>query len=97
MICEQDEIIRLKTLQYGRNELDVSKPCLKRSLKKKTKLIFKTDHSLMQVKRIAECSKGSILQYFRPLFGYHLSLLKSFVFSGRLRHVLLLQFDFRTG
>ena len=29
---------------------------------------------LMQVKSIAECSKGSILQYFRPSFSYHLSL-----------------------
>ena len=28
----------------------------------------------MQVKRIAECSKESILQYFRPLLSYHLSL-----------------------
>ena len=29
----------------------------------------------MQVKRIAECSKGSILQYFRPSLSYHLSLI----------------------
>ena len=28
----------------------------------------------MQVKSIAECSKGSILQYFQPLLSYHLSL-----------------------
>ena len=28
----------------------------------------------MQVKSIAECSKGSILQYFRPSLSYHLSL-----------------------
>ena len=28
----------------------------------------------MQVKSIAECSKGSILQYFRPPWSYHLSL-----------------------
>ena len=28
----------------------------------------------MQVKSIAECSKGSILQYFRPLLSYQLSL-----------------------
>ena len=28
----------------------------------------------MQVKIIAECSKGSILQYFRPSLSYHLSL-----------------------
>ena len=28
----------------------------------------------MQVKSIAECSKGSILQYFQPLLSCHLSL-----------------------
>ena len=41
-----------------------SKTCLERPLKKKLKLVFKTDYHLMQVKSIAECSKGSILQYF---------------------------------
>ena len=35
---------------------------------------FKTDYPLMQVKSIVECSKGSILQYFRPSLSYHLSL-----------------------
>ena len=38
------------------------------------KLVFKTHYHLMQVKSIAECSKGSILQYFRPSLSYHLSL-----------------------
>ena len=28
----------------------------------------------MQVKSIAECFKGSILQYFQPTLSYHLSL-----------------------
>ena len=28
----------------------------------------------MQVKSIADCSKGSILQYFRPSLNYHLFL-----------------------
>ena len=28
----------------------------------------------MQVKNIAECSIGSILQYFRPTLSYHLLL-----------------------
>ena len=41
-----------------------SKTCLKRPLMKKTKMVFKTDYRLMQVKSIAECSKGSTLQYF---------------------------------
>ena len=43
---------------------DYSKTCLKRPLSKRAKLFFKTDYLLMQVKSIAECSKGSILQYF---------------------------------
>ena len=51
-----------------------SKICLKRPLKKDQKLAFKTNYLLMQVKSIAECSRGSILQYFRPSLSYHLSL-----------------------
>ena len=45
----------------------------------------------MQVKSIAECSKGSILQYFRPLLSYHLSLRSLFCLflSGRFTQVLL--------
>ena len=31
---------------------------------------YKTNYRLMQVKSIEECSKGSILQYFRPSLGY---------------------------
>ena len=46
----------------------------------------------MQVKSIAECSKGSILQYFRPSLSYHMSLRSLFCLflSGRLKQVLLL-------
>ena len=42
----------------------------------------------MQVRSIAECSNGSILQYFRPSLSYHLSLRSLFCLflSGRLRH-----------
>ena len=45
----------------------------------------------MQVKSIAECSKGSILQYFRPSLSYHLPLRPLFCpfLSGLLRQVLL--------
>ena len=45
----------------------------------------------MQVKSVAECSKGSILQYFRPSLSYHLSLRSLFclVLSGRFTQVLL--------
>ena len=41
---------------------------------KEQKLVFKTIYRLMQVKGIAECSKASILQFFRPSLSYHLSL-----------------------
>ena len=42
--------------------------------KRPQKLVFNTNYCIMQVKSIAECSKGSILQYFRPSLSYHLSL-----------------------
>ena len=50
-----------------------SKTCVKRPLSKRPKLVFNTNYLFMQVKSIAECSNGSILQYFRPLLSYHLS------------------------
>ena len=40
---------------------------------KNRKLVFNTNNRLMQGKRIAECSKESILQYFWPSLSYHLS------------------------
>ena len=45
----------------------------------------------MQVKSIAECSKESILQYFRPSLSFHLSLRSLFCLflSGRFTQVLL--------
>ena len=63
-----------------------SKTCLKRPLKRRPKIGFQDRLSLnsgqkycrMQVKSIAECSKGNILQYFRPSLSYHLSLRPSF-------------------
>ena len=38
------------------------KPVLSGHSKRRPKLVFKTDYRLMQVKSIAECSMGSILQ-----------------------------------
>ena len=55
-----------------------------------------TDYAaLMQGKCIAECSKGSILQYFRPSLSYYLSLMSLFCLflSGRLTQVLLYAFS----
>ena len=49
-----------------------------------------TFYRLMKVKSIAECSKGCILQYFRPSLSYHLSLRSLFCLflSDRLRQIL---------
>ena len=66
------------------------KPVLSGHSKRRPKMFFKTDYPLMQVKSIAECSKGSILQYFWPL-SYYFVLRPVFCLfsSGRLRQVLL--------
>ena len=57
---------------------------LKQPLKKdKTKILI-SNGSLMKVKRIAECSPWSILQYFLPALSYDWPFL-----SGHLRQVLL--------
>ena len=68
-----------------------SKTCLKRPLSKRPKMVFKTNYRLMQINSIAKCSKGSILQYFRPSFNYHLRLRSLFCLflSGCLRQVFL--------
>ena len=69
-----------------------SKTCLKRPHKKKTKNCFlRPIFCLMQVKSIAECSKGSILQYFQPSLSYHLPVRPLFCLflNGHLRQVLL--------
>ena len=68
--------MKIKTdLRFGQHKIMIlfkySKTCFKQPLKKRTKLVFKTNYRLMQVKSIAECSKGSVLQYFRPSLGYH--------------------------
>ena len=71
--------------------LSTVKPVLNDHSQKHQKLVFKPNYHLMQVKSIAECSKGSILQYFRPSLSYHLSLRSLFCLflSGHLRQVLL--------
>ena len=67
------------------------KPALSGHSIRRQKLVFKTHNRLMQVKSIAECSKGSILQYFRTSLSYHLSLRPLFCLflCDRLRQVLL--------
>ena len=66
-------------------ELQSDSISLKRPLKRKQKLVSKTNYPLMQVKSIAECSKGSILSTFIKL----LLVIKIFVLSGLIRQVLL--------
>ena len=68
-----------------------SKTCLKELLQKIQKLVFKTIYRLNQVKSIAEDSKGSILQCFRPSISYHFPLRPLFCLflSGRLRQLSL--------
>ena len=69
-----------------------SNTCVKRPLsKRQKKMFYKTNYGLMHVKGIAECSKGSILQYLRPSLSYQLSSRSLFcVFlRGRLTQILL--------
>ena len=67
------------------------KPVLSGHSKRRPNMVFNTDYRLMQIKSIAECSNGSILQYFRPSLSYHMSLRSLFCLFliGRLRQVLL--------
>ena len=68
-----------------------SKTCVKRPLSKRPKIGFKTNYRFMQVNSITECSKESILQYFRPSLSYHMSFrsLLCLFLSVCLRQVLL--------
>ena len=50
------------------------KPVLSGHSKERQKMVFNTNFRLMQVKSIAECSKGSILQYFQPSLSGHFPL-----------------------
>ena len=71
-------------------QYDYSKTCLKRSLKKKTKIGFQ-DRLLLNAGQKYCRMNWSILQYFRPSLSYHLSLRSLFCpfLSGRLRQILL--------
>ena len=68
-----------------------SKTSVKGPLLKKTENWFR----LMQVKSIAECSKGSILHYFQHSLSYHLYLrtLICLFLSGSFTQVLLYVFQ----
>ena len=57
------------------------KPVLSSHSKVDQKLVFKTDYLLMQIKSIAECSKGSILQLILSTFIKLPYVIKIFVLS----------------
>ena len=87
------QVIRLThnlTMGPRRNQQNTVKPDLSGNSKTRPDLFFKSEYRLMQVKSIADWSKGRILQYFRPSLSYHLSLRSVFclVLSDRLIQVL---------
>ena len=51
-----------------------SQACLKRPLKKKTKIVFQDQLLLNAGQKYCRMLQESILQYFRPALSYHLSL-----------------------
>ena len=81
-LCRLTICILVTLTQANSEDPDTVKPVLSSYSKRRpihVWLVFKTDYRLMMAKSIAECSEGSILQYFRPSLSYHLSL-KSFFF-----------------
>ena len=64
--------------------------CKTATLKKTKNRSSRPKYHIMQVKSIAECSKGSILQYIQPSLSYHLSLRSLFCLflSDRFTQVL---------
>ena len=71
------------------NNIYTVKPVLNSHSQKDQKIGFQYDYHLMQVKSIAECSKGSILEYFKPSLSYHLSFRPMFC--------LFFEWSFYTG
>ena len=67
------------------------KPVYNGHSQKHKKLVFKSNYCLMQVKSIAECSKGSILPFIRHSLSYHSSFRSLFCLflSGCFKQVLL--------
>ena len=62
------------------DHLNYSRTCLKRPLKKKTKIGFLDQVSLNAGQKYCRMLQERILQYFRPSLSYHLSL-RPFVLS----------------
>ena len=68
-----------------------SKTCVKQQLSNSQKIGFQDQFLLNAGQMYCRCSKGSILQNFRPSLSYHLSLRSLFCLflSGRFTQVLL--------
>ena len=74
IITRQRETLAHSLLPIYIDGMEINcKTCLKRLLSKIRKSVFNTSYRFLQVKSIAECSKGSIMQYFGPSFSYLLS------------------------
>ena len=58
---------------FNKLELQYSKTCLKRSLKRNTKIGFQDRLSFNAGQKYCRMLQGSILQYFQPSLSYHLS------------------------
>ena len=95
--CNLEETFQISALDY--HQCNTVKPVLSDHSRRRPKLFFKSDHRWMQIKSIAECSNGSILQYFWPSLSYHLPLRHLFCLflSGRLRPVLLYMTMYQKG
>ena len=111
-IWEQNEKsvqnFRTFTIQANKWEKKYSKICVKWPLLKRPKIVFQGQLSLNAGQKycrmlqgehssIAECSKGSIMQYLRPSLNYHMSLRPLFwlFLSGRFFTQVLLYVFFK--
>ena len=63
---DYDIMLKSKVKEGGQkvNTFITVKSVLSDHSKRRSKLVFKTNYCLMQVKSISECPRGSILQYF---------------------------------
>ena len=90
-IDEMEERMNITCRRTQLTKRKNGRTCLKWPLYKRPQFVSNTNSRFMQVKNIAKCSNGSILQYFRPSLSYNLSLRSLFCLflSGHLRHVSL--------
>ena len=98
-IAAIEMVIKGLSFRYNKTAMRYTvKAVLSGHSERRPKLAFKTDYRLLQVKSIAECSNGSILQYFRPSLSYHLSLISllCLFLIGCLRQDLLYSISFNT-